>query len=118
MSAREDTLAALSLASTAATATVAELQRRKAAAFAERNFKQFDRLVNASRAALNAEDKATRALMSTLTDPQAEEAVTLAGATERLEERLAGLREDAASLDDLTVAITVLTNAVLLIGLV
>ncbi len=94
-----------------------ELFRRKQAAMDRGEFRAFERYSTTYKAALEAEDKATKRLIAGLTNPEQEDVVSLVAATDELNERLEKLTSEAKNLSDVAVAITALTHVILLFGL-
>jgi hypothetical protein len=117
MSSTEEALAEIAKARDLARESVDELERRKRDAYNSGDYDAYDRYAAAYRDALTAEDKATRRLIAGILAPSDSNLASLKAATASLQARIAAFKADAAQLSDLAASLTIVTQAILLFGL-
>lgn len=117
MSTEENAIAALVETRRESRRAVAEIQARKKVAFETNDYDEFERCAAALPGALNAEHLATQRVIAGVINPTEDGVLTLKAATAELKERIDAFAEDARKLGDLASILSIVTNAILLIGL-
>jgi hypothetical protein len=118
MAVHEEAIAELAAARSAAILSAEALWELREAAIQARDFEGFERASAVYRVALEAQDKATERLIAGLLDPTGDKVKSLKQATSRVKTRLKKLKAAEGTLAELASALTLMTQLILLFGMI